>query len=185
MPTHGEDRLVLEALPPSPMPYIYSDGYGSGCCQPCDPVPSLPLPPPPCPKPEPVECPEGYCPEPPPCHCYLEDFLCQFPGLAECHKAEHYKSLCCLLKQAECYTRGVHDLCIRREATLYMAAHLSELPNIAATEAASRAGAIDSGQLSRPGSGSPGLNDWLSLTVWGMAYMGVVRRDSFLPILMA
>lgn len=152
---------------------------GSCCNSACPtPAPQAPCPVEPCCPPEPPCCPGGTVGKAP-CHCLFDDFLATFPSFECLGEAK----LCGYLKQADCLTQGFHDECLRDQALLYMAAHLAEMANVQATESGSRLAAMSRGVLSRPGSGDPSDSAWLSLSVWGMAYQGLVARNPIFHVL--
>ena len=116
-----------------------------------------------------------------PCHCLYADFVSSFSQYECLGEA----AVCALLKAAECHVRGFFDECLRNQALLYMAAHIAVVTNVQATESSSRLAALSKGVLSRPGGSNPGDTAWLSLSVWGLAYQGMVAANPAITVLVA
>lgn len=141
---------------------------GNGCCpeQKVRYQSNRPNIPSPC---EPETCPDGV---PKVCHCYFDDFsqmFSQFECLGE-------DGICLVLKSADCFTAGMIVECQRKQATLFMAAHLAEINRVALSESASRNAAMASGALARPAAQAD-FDAWLGTTIFGQSYAAIASLN--------
>jgi hypothetical protein len=113
------------------------------------------------------------------CHGLFDLFMAQFPAQV-CRQS----AVCAALDAAEIYTAGfVISQAKRNQAVIFMAAHLLDMGERAAAESLSRASAIASGNVSSPSPNSPGIDDWLGLSSWGLAFAGLCDRNARLGAL--
>lgn len=107
------------------------------------------------------------------CHGLFSLFMAQFPAQV-CRQS----AVCAALDAAEIYTAGfVIEQAKRNQAVIFMAAHLLDMGERAAAESLSRASSIASGNVSIPAPNSPGIDDWLGLSSWGLAFAGLRDRN--------